>query len=160
MVRDLFLREVTVADLPQFFAHQSEPIANHMAAFTPRDPSDQPAFMARWHRILGDPASSVQTIQSEEDVVGHVLSYEEAGRREVSYWIGQEYWGQGIATQALTQFLDAVVTERPLYARAAKDNRASLRVLEKCGFTVTGEGAEFSLARGEEVEEFVLELAL
>ena len=31
--------------------------------------------------------------------------------------------------------------ERPVYARAAKDNAASLRVLEKCGFTITGEGA-------------------
>ncbi|MDX6482371.1 MAG: hypothetical protein QOE95_142, partial [Gaiellaceae bacterium] len=41
---------------------------------------------------------------------------------------------------------------------AAKDNVASLRVLEKCGFKIVGEGKGFSNARGEEVEEFLLEL--
>ena len=47
---------------------------------------------------------------------------------------------------------------RPLYARAAKDNIASLRVLEKCGFTIAGYARGFANARGEEVEEVVLEL--
>ena len=50
------------------------------------------------------------------------------------------------------------VKVRPLYARAAKDNIGSLRVLEKCGFTRIGEGRGFSDARGEEVEEFLLRL--
>ncbi len=50
------------------------------------------------------------------------------------------------------------VKVRPLYGRAAKDNIASLRVLEKCGFTICGEGRGFSNARGEEVEEFILRL--
>ena len=47
---------------------------------------------------------------------------------------------------------------RPLYARAAKDNFASLRVLEKCGFTRIGEDKGFANARGEEIEEFMLRL--
>jgi RimJ/RimL family protein N-acetyltransferase len=50
------------------------------------------------------------------------------------------------------------VKPRPLYARAAKDNIASLRVLEKCGFTIAGYERGFANARGEEVEEVVLEL--
>ncbi|HKB46638.1 MAG TPA: GNAT family protein [Ktedonobacterales bacterium] len=52
-----------------------------------------------------------------------------------------------------------MVTLRPLFARAAKDNAASLRVLEKCGFTIVGEGKGFANARGAEVEEFVLRLS-
>ena len=47
---------------------------------------------------------------------------------------------------------------RPMYARVVKDNIASLRVLEKCGFTICGEGKGFAYARGEEVEEFILRL--
>ena len=47
---------------------------------------------------------------------------------------------------------------RPLFARAAKDNVGSMRVLEKCGFTIAGEDKGFSNTRGEEVEEFILEL--
>src|SRR4029453_19193159 len=74
-----------------------------------------------------------------------------------TYWIGREFWGRGIATQALAVLLSAVKT-RPLYARAAKDNIASLRVLEKCGFTITGYERGFANARGEEIEEVVLEL--
>ena len=75
----------------------------------------------------------------------------------MSYWIGREFWGKGIATKALAVFLSAVKA-RPLYARAAKDNIASLRVLEKCGFAITGYERGFANARGEEVEEVVLEL--
>lgn len=78
-------------------------------------------------------------------------------RREVSYWIGKEYWGKGIATRALSEFLSEL-TDRPLYARAAKDHLASLRVLEKCRFAIVGEDKGFASARGRETEEFVLEL--
>jgi len=42
---------------------------------------------------------------------------------------------------------------RPLYARGAKDNITSIRVLEKCGFTISGYDKAFASARGEEVEK-------
>ena len=45
----------------------------------------------------------------------------------------------------------------PIYARASKDNLASIRVLEKCGFKITGHGKGFANARGKEIEEVVLE---
>ena len=71
------------------------------------------------------------------------------------YWLGREFWGKGIATWALTEFL---VFEqcRPIYARVAKDNLASLRVLQKCGFVITGEDKGFANARGQETEEYIL----
>jgi len=90
-------------------------------------------------------------------VAGHVLRFDEAGYPEVSYWLGKDYWGQGIATRALAAFLGQVQA-RPLYARAAKDNHASIRVLEKCGFTIVGEDKGFSNARGADVEEYILML--
>ena len=80
-----------------------------------------------------------------------------SGQLEVTYWIGREFWGKGIATKALAVFLSSV-KPRPLYARTAKDNIASLRVLEKCGFTIAGYERGFANARGEEVDEVVLEL--
>jgi RimJ/RimL family protein N-acetyltransferase len=75
----------------------------------------------------------------------------------VGYWIGQDFWGRGIATRALRLFLEEV-TIRPLYGRAAKDNRASIRVLEKCGFRLCGEDKGFSFARGQDVAEVILRL--
>jgi L-amino acid N-acyltransferase YncA len=49
-------------------------------------------------------------------------------------------------------------TERPLYARAAKDNFGSVRVLEKCGFRVIGEETNMAAARGEPITEVIMEL--
>jgi RimJ/RimL family protein N-acetyltransferase len=64
------------------------------------------------------------------------VSWDQAGQRKVGYWIGKEFWGRGIATRALALFL-AEVSERPLYASVATSNVGSIRVLEKCGFTIS-----------------------
>jgi RimJ/RimL family protein N-acetyltransferase len=90
-------------------------------------------------------------------VAGYVASFQRLGIPEVCYWIGREYWGKGLATRALAELLGQV-TVRPLYARVARDNLASIRVLEKCGFTISGEDRGFSNSRGVEVEEFILSL--
>lgn len=84
-----------------------------------------------------------------------MVSFQQSGETEVGYWIGKEYWGKGIATQALSDFLGHVET-RLLYAHVAKHNIASLRVLQKCGFTVCGEDKGPYGATGEEVEELIL----
>lgn len=155
---DILLRDVTMSDLPIFFEQQLDADANYIAAFTPKEPSNRDAFMARWARILGDETVTAQTILFNGHVAGSISIYvDEEGRPEVTYWIGKLYWGKGVATRALSTFLDHQKV-RPLYARAAKDNLGSLRVLEKCGFTRIGEGRGFSNARGEEVEEFILRL--
>ena len=154
---DVLLRDVKESDLPIFFEYQLDPAANYMAAFTAKNPADKATFTAHWNRILAEKNITIKTILYNGDVVGHVLGFEQFGQPEVSYWIGKKYWGRGIATNALSEFLSQVKI-RPLYARAAKDNIASIRVLEKCGFTITGEDKGFSNARGEEVEEYILKL--
>ena len=93
-----------------------------------------------------------------EEILGTVLSYEQEGDPEVTYWIGKRYWGRGVATEALGLFLKFVDTRRPMRARAAKDNQGSLRVLEKCGFSVINETRGFANARGAEIDELELEL--
>ncbi len=157
MTNDIRLRDVKEADPPIFFEQQLDPEANRMAAFTARDPADRELFMVKWGKILADERIRIKTILFEEQVAGHIVSHGWFGEPEVSYWLGKEYWGRGIATAALAQFIEVVQT-RPLFARAVKDNVASIRVLEKCGFTVCGEDRGFANARGEEVEEFILRL--
>lgn len=51
-----------------------------------------------------------------------------------------------------------LVTARPLYARAAADNAASLRVLHKCGFKAVGTEKSFGAGRNEDIEETILRL--
>ena len=159
MTTDVLLRDVTEGALPIFFEQQRDPAANRMAAFTAEDPADRAAFMAKWAKILGDDSITKRTILFDGQVAGTVSTFVApwSGKLEVTYWIGREFWGKGIATKALAVLLSAVKT-RPLYARAAKDNIASLRVLEKCGFMIAGYERGFANARGEEVDEVVLDL--
>lgn len=155
----IVLRDVVEEDLSIFFVHQLDKDANHMAAFTAKDPTDEIAFMAHWQKILHDEVITKKTIIFNRQVAGHVLSFLQFGEPSVSYWIGKKFWGKGIATQALVAFLTHV-TIRPLYARAAKDNIGSIRVLQKCGFVISGDDTGFANARGTEVEEYILKLSL
>ena len=102
MQDELLLRDVLDDDLPIFFEQQLDQEANHMAAFTAKDPTDREAFMAHWHNILGIETCIIRTILFNGQVAGSVSSYEEEGKPEVTYWLGRQYWGKGIATQALT----------------------------------------------------------
>ena len=152
----LQLRPVIPDDLPIFFENQRDPAAVHMAAFTVKDPDDRAAFDAFWARILADDDIFNRTIVVDGEVAGSVSSYVSEIGPEVTYWIGRDYWGRGITTAALTEFLK-VQTARPIFARAAQDNIGSLRVLAKCGFHIVGQDKGFAHARGQEIAEFILE---
>jgi RimJ/RimL family protein N-acetyltransferase len=144
------LRDVREEDLPIFFEHQKDPEANRMASFDARDLAP---FMAHWAKILRDGTVVVRTIEAEGRVVGNIGSWEHDGERDVGYWIGREEWGKGVATAALSAFLDELDT-RPLHAHVATHNLGSIRVLEKCGFERKG-----APTRADDgVEELLLEL--
>ena len=102
-------------------------------------------------RIRRDESVILRTILAEGLVVGNVVSWESDGERYVGYWIGKEHWGRGIASAALAAFVSEVTT-RPLLAHVAKHNVASTRVLEKCGFEITGEATD------SDVDELLLAL--
>ena len=157
MPADVRLRAIADADLPTLFEQQLDPAANHMAAFTHPDPADRAAFDAHWAKIHADPTVTQMTILADGAVAGWVGSYGPPDEPEVTYWLGREFWGRGLATQALRQFL-AIQTQRPIYARAAQDNLGSVRVLEKCGFQHLGVERGFANARGAEIEEVRLVL--
>jgi RimJ/RimL family protein N-acetyltransferase len=125
------LREVRDEDLPAFYEHQADPAAHGMADFPPRD---REAFDGHWERIRSDAGVVIRTIESEGVAAGNVLSWPHEGKRLVGYWVGREFWGRGLASAALAEFLE-LLDERPLYAQVAAANAGSLRVLEKCGFT-------------------------
>ncbi|MEU7932492.1 GNAT family N-acetyltransferase [Micromonospora echinofusca] len=157
MTADLRLRPVRDDDLPAFFSHEQDAEANWMAAFGPKDPTDRERFDAHWRRVRADERIVARTAVVDGEVVGHVVAFPVEERTEVSYWIDPRRWGRGYATAALTALLREL-PRRPVHARAAKDNRASLAVLRKCGFVVIGEDKGYADGRGAEVEEWVLEL--
>jgi RimJ/RimL family protein N-acetyltransferase len=153
MTREVRLRDIQPDDLPIFYAQQLDAEATRMAAFPARD---RAAFDAHWAKnILGNPAAINRTIVVDGQVAGNIGSWLQDGERLVSYWIGREHWGQGIATRGLAAFLH-LVTERPLHARVASHNVGSIRVLEKNGFRLERE--ESGEVHGGDVVELVLVL--
>jgi len=151
------LREVRDEDLPLLFEQWTDPIAEHMAAFTTPDQADWDAFERRWSRLRADESVITRAIVVDGEVTGTIGSWGDPGERELTYWIGRSHWGKGIATGALSAFL-AVDLSRPLHARIAYDNVASRRVLEKCGFHFIATERGFAQARSAEIEEQVLRL--
>ena len=119
-------------DLLILFEHQKDPASVELANVPARDLK---AHLAHWHRVLEDETIIKRTIIVDHDVAGHVVSWEQDGQRNTGYWLGQDFWGKGIATAALAQFLEIDKT-RPLHAYVSNHNTGSLRVLEKCGFTI------------------------
>ncbi len=154
---DIQLRAVTDADLDVFFEFEREPDGRHMAGFTAEDPDDRDAFDAHWARVRSDADVTLRTIKADGAVAGFVAGFVRDGKPEVTYWIGQRYWGRGVATAALKAFLKEL-TVRPIYARAAADNVASRRVLSKCGFDEVALERGYAHARQAEIEEVVMEL--
>lgn len=130
----VLLRAVRPDDVPLLFQYQLDPLSNDMAMTHPRDAA---AFHAVWGQIAQNPEIVARVIESDGRVVGSISRFPRDGRHFVGYWIPREHWGRGIATRALELLLQEVTT-RPLYAQAARSNAASIRVLERCGFVLTG----------------------
>lgn len=147
----VYLRDVLDSDLPIFFEHQHDPEANRMAAFPARD---HQAFLAHWTKIRRDPTNIIKSILFEGEVAGNMGSWIAGDQRFIGYWLGREFWGRGIATAALKEFVDQMKT-RPLYVLVVKHHLASIRVLEKSGFVVSGT----PVVSHDGIEELLFELS-
>ena len=124
------LRAVEDDDLDVLFAYEADPEAAAMAAFPSRD---RAKFDAHWAKIRLDDTTVQRTILADDAVAGNLVGWQAGGQWFIGYWIGREYWGRGVATQALALFVGELEA-RPLYAHVAVHNVGSARVLQKCGF--------------------------
>ncbi len=144
-------------DLNAFFEFQLDKEANFLAAFTSKDPNDKKAYMEKYNKHLTDPTINMQTIKANEEIVGSIAKFVMENEAGITYWIDRKFWGQGIATTALKEFMKNEQI-RPIYGRVAFDNYGSQRVLEKCGFVKIGKEKGFANARQSEIEEYVYKL--
>ncbi|MEM6261258.1 MAG: GNAT family N-acetyltransferase [Bacteroidota bacterium] len=157
VMHEITLRKSVEADLRIFFLNQTDEVANYMAAFTPENPHDEAAYMAKWFRLMEDETVHMQTILFNQEVIGCLVKFEMDGEAEITYAINSSYWNKGITSQAVEQFL-TLEPMRPLYGRVAFDNYGSQRVLEKVGFKAIGTNYFFANARGKEIKELIYRL--
>jgi RimJ/RimL family protein N-acetyltransferase len=115
-LRDLFPHPYTIQD-----AHE----------FLQRAISEEPT--TKFCIEVGGVAAGGIGIRLGQDVHRHTAS--------LGYWLGEEFWGRGIMTDAVAAFTDFCFENFPLrriYAEVFANNPASARVLEKTGFIFEG----------------------
>lgn len=155
---NITLTETEIDNLNAFFQFQLDKEGSYLAAFTPKDPYDKTAYIEKYSKHLADPDIIMRTIKVNDVIAGSIAKFIMENEAEITYWIDRKFWGQGIATIALKDFLQIVPT-RPIYGRVAFDNYGSQKVLEKCGFVKTGKEKGFANARQAEIEEFIYKLS-
>ena len=78
---------------------------------------------------------------------------------EIGYWLGENYWKKGIATEALKRMTDYVFKSFPdlvrLWAGVFEYNKSSMRVLEKAGFELEGIRKKGAIKNGVVIDEYV-----
>jgi ribosomal-protein-alanine N-acetyltransferase len=77
---------------------------------------------------------------------------------EIGYWLAKPFWGQGLMAEAIKLMLRFCFVELKLHrvqAHVFPANKASLRLLEKAGFTREGLIREAFLKNGEYVDCYV-----
>ncbi|MEZ0115011.1 ribosomal-protein-alanine N-acetyltransferase [Catenulispora sp. EB89] len=149
-------REMRESDLSVLFEIQCDAEAQRMAAFT-STANDREAYLAKHRRLLADDRIVRVVVELDGEVVGSAAAFPLGEDIDVTYWIRREFWGRGLAAAALAAVLEQVAV-RPVFASAAYDNAASMRVLEKNGFKRVGEERGFAEARGEEIGEVMFRL--
>jgi RimJ/RimL family protein N-acetyltransferase len=91
--------------------------------------------------------------------IGFILK-EDVYRRsaEIGFWLGEEFWGQGIVTEALcavTEYAFANFDLCRLYACVFEWNPASMRVLEKAGYALEAQLKKAITKDGKTVDGFL-----
>jgi RimJ/RimL family protein N-acetyltransferase len=152
------LRPTETSDLDFLFQFQLDKESRYLAAFMPKDPTDKAAYIAKHTKLLSDPTVNNQTILIDNIIVGSVATFVMEGEREITYWIDRKFWGQGIATKAIKEFL-IIETNRPVFGRVAFDNLGSQKVLQKSGFLKIASDRGFANARQTEIEEYIYKLS-
>lgn len=104
----------------------------------PYTEKDAKAFL-RHATAAGDPSNLAIEVEGEAvGAVGFVPGRDiERFSAEIGYWVGERFWGRGIATEALalvTAYVFSDLNYLRLFALPFADNPASARVLEKAGY--------------------------
>ena len=144
-IRDFLIREWRRGDEVSLVRHANNPkVAGKL-----RDIFPHPYTLAdaeRWIAHAGgrNPTTDFALVVNGEAIGGIGLTpKEDVDRRsvEIGYWLGEDHWGKGIATAAVRAISDYAFANFDvcrIYATVFESNPASIRVLEKAGYSCEG----------------------
>ena len=116
-----------------------------------------------WVRLNCDEAVPTHfTIVVDGEAAGSIglVFYDDIHRHtaEIGYWLGAEFWGRGIVTEAVRAFTDWAFANfdlRRIYAGVFARNAASARVLEKAGYEFEARLRMAVTKEGETMDELI-----
>jgi RimJ/RimL family protein N-acetyltransferase len=132
-MRDSFPHPYTLADADKWIAHLQK----------------QGADATHFAIAVEGNAIGCAGFQLQKDMERHTA--------EIGYWLGQDYWGRGIATEAVRALTEYGFSHHDrltrIYGRVFEWNVASMRVLEKCGYQREGWLRQSAMKDGKIVDE-------
>jgi len=126
--------------------------------------ADAEDWIASLDSAEAERAYAIRRLGGDGEFIGVIgINHTEAPvARGLGYWFGEPYWGQGYATEAaralIADLFGADTDLREIRSECHTNNAASLQVMRKCGFEVTGETRSHSLARASDVRCYTLRL--
>jgi [ribosomal protein S5]-alanine N-acetyltransferase len=142
------------------YANSREVWLNLRDAFPhPYGVADAEAFI---ERALGDDPETMFAIAVDGRAMGGIgfslHSDVERFTAEIGYWLGEPFWGRGIATEALRAVTAYAVEQHHLtrvYAVPYAGNAASCRVLEKVGYVREARMRKSAFKDGRVIDQFL-----
>ena len=155
----LLLRRPTMDDLEPMFGIKSLPVAMRYWSTLPHASLDVTRVWLE--QMIARTAAGGEDFIIEHE--GRVIGNVGAGRLpEFGFIIHPDYWGRGLASEASRAFVDyafGLPHVDELTADVDPRNSASLRVLDKLGFVVTGTAERTFLLGDEWCDSVYLRLA-
>lgn len=91
--------------------------------------------------VVGQNPTQAFAILFKNDIVGSIGIFPQTDiyekNAEIGYWLGEDYWGCGIMTEAIRQIVEygfKTFDVTRIFARPFSSNKASQRILQKAGF--------------------------
>jgi len=81
--------------------------------------------------------------------------------QKIGYWIGEEYWGKGIITEALpvmVHYIFRTFQLNRIFACVLEGNVSSMRVLEKSGFRAEAVLKKAAIKNNKYLDEHIFAL--
>lgn len=154
----LTLRKMSVSDSSDMYEYSKKSIVTKYLLWTEHESEGQTynflCGVSDWYK-RGEYYDWAVTLTDSGKMIGTCgfTSFDfEHGRAEVGYVLNPDFWGQGIAAEAVGAVIEFAFNElgaNRVEAHFIEGNNASLRVMEKCGMTFEGYLKQYMLIKGE-----------
>jgi RimJ/RimL family protein N-acetyltransferase len=155
----LIIREFAEGDREAVHEYAADPEVVKYTDWGPNKAADTDTYLARrveeHQRVPREQFTLAVTRKDGGAVIGGcrigVGSYE-SRRADIGYVLNRKYWGKGYGTEAalaLVRFGFGELKMHRIWATCHPDNRASQRVLEKCGMRYEGRLRDDKKVRGK-----------